>query len=242
MNCRFRALASVLMVTLALSAVGATAAQATPDDLEVDAPGAITVTGEQLHLTPSHPDHQVALSSGRSFTCSTVVFDGTIEDGASKIEIEATLAGCFSNGTQPVTITGNGCGYRFHGGNLETPGTHAFKDGTVDFVCPTEKVSETHVYSSHANHTSGTVLCTYNLAPFTNKLANTYENTTTPNPDDILVTTTAEGITMTRVSGSALVCGPENQTSTLTGAATLRAYSDTAHNNQVNLSLVDPTP
>ena len=112
----------------------------------------------------------------------------------------------------------------------------------MDLECPTGQVIEIHVYSSHANHTSGTVLCTYNISPFSNKLANTYENTTTPNPDDIDVTTTAEGIGVTRVTGSALVCGAENQTAVSTGATTLRAYSDTEHNNPVNLSLVDPTP
>ena len=237
-----KALGLALMAAFALSAVGATAAQATPDDLIVDAPGAVTVTGEQLEILPNHKDHTFTLSSGRGFTCGIVTADGTVADGDNFITVTPTYGSCFSNEIQPITITGNGCSHKLHGGNLETPGTHAFKEGTVDLECPAGKQVEVHVYSNHHSHTTGTsVLCTYNIAPFQNKLANTYENTTTPDPDDIDVTTTAEGIVITRVTGSALVCGSLNQTAVHTGATTLTAYSDTAHNNQVSISLVDPT-
>ena len=239
-----KALGLAMVAAFALSAVGATAAQATPDDIIVDAPGAVTVTGEELEIPPDHKDHTFKLSSGRGFTCEEVTFDGTVEDGDNFITVTPTYEKCFSNETQPTTVTHNGCLYNFHGGNLETPGTHAFKEGTVDLECndPNKpKKIEVHVYASAHNHTTNIVLCTYEVLPFTNKLANTYENTTTPTPDDVDVTTTAAEIGVKRVAGSALVCGPENQTAVYTGATTLTAFSDTAHKNQVAISLVDPT-
>ena len=240
MTCKLKALGITLVVVL-LSAVGATAAYATPDSLEVDAPGALTVTGEHLPIEPAHKDHTFTLSSGRELTCKIALFDGTIEDGDTETTITPTYLDCTSNGTQPMTVTHNGCYYKLHGGNLETPASHTFKEGTVDLVCLPGGAIEIHVYSSHANHTAGMVLCTYDILPFTNRLGNTYENTTT-GIDAVDVTTTIEGIAVRKTVGSVLVCGLENQTAVLTGATTLRAYSNSTHTNQVDMRMVDPTP
>ena len=229
-----KALGLAVMAAFAFSAVAASGAQA----LTVDAPGAVTITGEQLTLVPPHDDHEFTLSSGRGFTCNNAVFDGTVNDGDTFITVTPTYSGCFSNGTQPTTVTHNGCDYKFYGGTTEPDSTHAFHKVTVDLECPKDKDIEVHVYSSHANHTAGTVLCTYTIKPFVGTHENTLENTT-GTIKDLDLTTTVSNIPVTRVTGSALVCGNENQTAVYTGATTVRAYSNTAHTIQVPLTITD---
>ena len=224
-----KTLCLALAALSALSLVGASAAHA----LVADVAGGLTTTGIQVE-TGGHSDHSLTLSSSRVFTCFNVAYDGTIEDGAPEIIATPTYSGCFSNETQPTTVTHNGCNYRVYSG--EEVGADHFNKVTTDIQCPEGKQVEVHVYSSHANHTTGTVLCTYKVHPFTGKHNITLENTTS-GIDDIDVITTVEGIVVTRVAGSALFCGPENQTGTYTGASTVRAYSDTAHNNQVNIAI-----
>ena len=233
MTRNLKALGLALMAAFALSAVGATAAQALEADVGA---GGQTITGNQLNESAPHNNHSFVLSSGRAFACSTAVFDGTIENGDTEVTVTPTYSGCLSNGTQPATVTHNGCDYRFYNGEEESPNN--FTNVTVDLECDPGNVIEVHVYSSHANHTSGTVLCTYNVAPFVGEHNNTLSNTGSA-PDDVKVVSTVEGIAVTRVTGSALVCGNASQTATYTGVTTLRAYSDTAHEDQVDLTVTE---
>ena len=225
------------MAAFALSAVGATGAQALTADVGTDGQ---TLTGENLPLAAPHEDHKFTLEGGRAFTCNTVIFDGTIKHEDTQAIVTPTYSNCFSNETQPTTVTHNGCSYRFYGGVGE--GVDRFEKVTVDLDCPPDKEIQIHVYSSHENHTSGTVLCTYNVHEFVEpkgKHENTLTNTTTatPNQDEVDVTTTVGGVVVTRVVGSALVCGGATQNATYTGATRLRAYKDVAHNEQVDLSV-----
>ena len=205
---------------------------------EIDAAGEATLTGEQLE-TEGHKDHTFELSSGRDFTCNVVQLEGTAVNGTEEIALALTYDECFSNDTQPTTVTTNGCKYRLSGGNQV--GSHFFSEATLQLDCPEASELELHVYASHANHTAGTTLCKYKVAPFTNETANAYENTTNAT-HDVDVTTTVSGVSVKRVSGSALVCGPIEQTAVYTGATTLRAYKDAAHKEQVDLIVVDPNP
>ena len=273
-----KALGLAVMAAFALSAVGATAAQALTADVGA---GGQTITGTELNAGGDHKDHTFKLSSGRGFTCEEVLFDGTIENGAEQVIVTPTYSKCFSNETQPTTVTHNECNYRFYGGTAEEGNAHAFHKVTVDLDCPAGKEIEVHVYSSHNTHTTeleatanekhakitevhakatgehekataehtkataehtkatGQTLCTYKVHEFVapnGKHENTLTNTTT-GTHDVDVTTTVEGIVVTRVHGSALVCGPVNQTAVYTGATTIRAYSDTAHTQQVSLTV-----
>ena len=229
-----KALGLAVMAAFALSAVGATAAQALTADVGA---GGQTITGTNLKIDPNHEDHTFTLDSGRMFTCNFVTFDGTIENGAKEVIVTPTYEDCFSNKTQPTTVTHNGCNYRFYGGEEENGNPHLFNKVTVDLDCPTGKEIEVHVWSSAANHvTASTPICTYNVHEFVGKHNNTLENTTT-GTHDVDVTTTVEGIAVTRVHGSALVCGSSTQFAVYTGATTLRAYSDTAHTKQVSLTV-----
>ena len=233
MTRNLKALGLAVMAAFALSAVGATAAQALTVDVGA---GGKTITGEQI-VRPEHKDHTFTLSSGRDITCTEARFDGTIENGATEITVTPTFITCYSNDTQPVTITHNGCNFRFYGGAGEGP--DLLNKVTVDLDCPTGKEIEIHIYSSHHSHTTAQpILCTYNVHEFVGKHNNTLESTTTatPNQDDVDVTTTLE-VVITRKTGSALVCGTESQTASFTAATTLRAYSNDEHTNQVDLSV-----
>jgi hypothetical protein len=96
---------------------------------------------------------------------------------------------------------------------------------------------EVHLYSSATNHTNGTVLCTYNVAPFVGKHKNEITTTESSGIHDVDVTSIIPLIGVKRVTGSVLACGGENQTGTYTGASTVRAFSDTAHTVPVDLTI-----
>lgn len=224
-----KALGFSFAALVAVSLAGASAAHALTADVGA---GGQTTTGGQINVG-EHPRHSFSLSTGRSFVCNTVLFDGTISNGAEEIVVTPTYSDCSSNATQPVTVTHNGCNYRIYGG--EEAETNHFDNITIDLACPEGREFEAHVYSSGANHAAGTVLCTYTVPPFTENHNLTLENTTT-GVDDVGITSTI-GIAVKRVTGSALVCGPVEQTGTYTGASTARVYSDTAHTKQVDLSM-----
>ena len=232
-----KTLGLALLAMSALSVGAPAAAQALESPIfEIDAAGEATLTGEQVEVG-SHKDHTFTLSSGRGFTCNVAKFEGTAVNGTNELTLTPTYDECFSNGTQPTTVTTNGCKYRLSGGSLVD--AHSIKEAEVHLVCPEGSELEIHVYSSHNNHTEGTILCTYKVAPFTNETANAYQNTTNAR-HDVDVTTTVSGIAVKRVGGSALVCGNQNQTAVYTGATTLRAYKDAAHKEQADLTVVDP--
>ena len=229
MVCNLKALGLALLVALSvLSLIGASAAHA----LTADVPGGQTTTGQQISVG-EHEKHSFNLMSGRGFHCNTAIFEGTIENGAAEITVTPLYSNCFSNETQPTTVTHNGCNYRIYGG--EEAGTDHFNNITIDLVCPMGKEIEIHVYSNTTNHTSGIVLCTFTIPPFVGNHSLTLENTTS-GIDDVNITATITGVAK-RVTGSALLCGPAEQNGVYTGASTVRAYKDTAHTEQVDLSM-----
>lgn len=222
-----KALGLAMVAAFALGAVGATVAQAIVADVGA---GGQTITGTGISVG-EHPDHSFTLSSGRSFKCNTVLFEGTITDGAEEVIVTPTHSNCFSKPkilVNPVTVTHNGCSFRFYG--------NALNNVTVDLVCPEGKEMEVHLYASAGNHTNGTVLCTYTMAPFTGKHKSELTNTTT-GTDDIEMIATVANISVKRVAGVDLSCGAENQTGIYTGATTVRVFNDVEHKNQVDLSV-----
>jgi hypothetical protein len=223
-----KALGLAMVAAFALSAVGATAAQALTADVGA---GGNTITAKQAG-TGEHTEHSFVLSSKRTLKCNGALFEGSIVNGAKEIKVTPIYSGCFSNGSQPTTVTHNGCKYRFYGGN-EVTANH-FDNIEVDLEGCSKEL-EVHVYSSEANHTSGTVLCTYKVHAFTGKTGNTAENKA-PNVD---LTSTVTDIKVTRVTGSALSCGAEEQTAVYTGQTSVKAYSAAPHGEatQVNVSI-----
>jgi hypothetical protein len=85
----------------------------------------------RLHLTGSGLEGQIG--------CSTATYEGTANAAVVKsIEVTPTYTGCSTTGTSTnLTVTHNGCKYRF---KVATGGTN----GTADLVCPAGKAIEIH--------------------------------------------------------------------------------------------------
>jgi hypothetical protein len=88
-------------------------------------------TSHRIHLTGDGLEGQ--------FGCTTATWEGTLNAGIAKtVEVTPTYSGCTTTNTSTtVSITHNGCKYRF---KVEAGGT----DGTVDLSCPAGKAIEMH--------------------------------------------------------------------------------------------------
>jgi hypothetical protein len=110
----FKALGLALVAVFAMSAVVASAAQATPGTLTAEG-RTVTVTGEQVgeHVF-TLTDHQTPPGSGvfANTKCKKTHFDGigSVTDGATSITVTPTYIECTAFG-QPATIEHTSCKY-----------------------------------------------------------------------------------------------------------------------------------
>jgi len=222
-------------IGIALVAVAAMGALAAPSAHAVKFKGGSTpafLTGVQI--AHEGDTAHVFLAANRKIVCKKASFIGSL--GAAEVA-ELTLtpayAECTASGL-PATITMNGCDYVFHGG---VGGGDQFLSGEVNIDCPAGKVIEIHIYSSAANHTSGTSLCTVTIGHVHNLSENVLENTTGAIPDDV-DSTLEVGLIPDVVHGSALLCGPKESTATYLGGITLRAYKNGTHTELTSLTVV----
>lgn len=226
-----KAIGLTLVAMFAMSAFVASAAQAgqfTAGESPAVLTGEQTThNGETLHL----------FTAGlRKVQCKTALFEGTSTVPTTTLTIEPTYSNCESAGL-PATVTLNGCDYLFN----EPEANGADFKGTVNIVCPAGKTIEVHIYSSAANHTAGTSLCTITVEPATKLGSNTYTNVA-GSPDHVTVTSEVANIPV-KIHGSALICGTAT-TSTYTGGTTVKAYKDEAkagepyrHGAQINATV-----
>lgn len=230
MKAKVKILGLALIAALAMSVFTASGAQAAPE-LEAEAEGTVTITGEQFSA-PEHPNHSFT-SGSRVLSCATAKFEGTLEPNPDpSVTLTPVYSNCTASGL-PVTVTHNGCNYTFYGGETGT-GLDHYVNGTVDVVCPKGKAIEAHIYTGSSSHASGSALCTITVPSQTGRHGNTSLNTPSEGTVDVTSTVTTETI----VHGSDFFCGPENQVSTYTGATKLRGYSDAAHTEQVPIRVV----
>jgi hypothetical protein len=207
MTRNLKALGLALLALLALGAMAASSAQATIGNAQLTIEGGsgfIHGKGEGAAMQYTR--------NGRVQTCATANYKSTtVNSGDTSITVTPEYANCTSGGL-PSTITMNGCAFvfTFTGHNIGG-GNHTFT-AITHIECPVGKVIETHVYSSHANHTAGVSLCTYHIGAQNNKteisLTNQAAGGTTPK-DWITADITVGGIVSTRTSGSELLCGKE---------------------------------
>jgi hypothetical protein len=225
MICNLKALGLALVAVLVLGAMATPTAQATVGNAQ------LTIEGGSGFI---HGQDEVAgqlTRNGRAITCTTVHHKSdTFFNGTTSLTIIPEYSNCHSAGL-PVTITMNGCAYvlTFTGHDIGG-GNHTFT-AITHLQCPAGKMIETHVYSSHANHTAGISLCTYHIGPQTNKteisLTNQAAGGITPK-DWITADITIGGIVSTRTSGSELLCGKE-----LDNAGTLHATAELKGTNHL---------
>jgi hypothetical protein len=122
----------------------------------------------------------------------------------------------------------NGCDYLLHLEAVEDEGAYKYTAPT-DLKCPAGKEVEIEVYSSHANHTAGTVLCRYNLGETGNQGRELVQLTNQlPQPKVwIEADVSMAKIKSKRTSGAMLFCGAEiDEAGTLTGTYDIRGTTD----------------
>jgi hypothetical protein len=214
-----KTLGLAVVAVLALSAMAASAAQATPGN------SVPTLEGGSgfIHGEDETPSGQLT-RNGRIVTCATAHYKSTtVTSGDSSITLTPEYSNCTSAGL-PATVTMNGCAFvfTFTAHNLGG-GNHTFT-AISHLECPVGKVVELHVYSSHANHTSGTSLCTYHFGAQNNKTEVSLTNKPIELPktpkDWVTADITVGQIVSTRTSGSELLCGKE-----LDNEGTLHAFA-----------------
>lgn len=129
-----KAIGLAFAAVFAVSAVGASAAQAAADFAAAEYPAALTAEAD-----PGAVAQTFQVNPG-TLVCQEVSGDGTIEEeGPSLTATDITYSSCLFNGSIPFTPNFNGCDYKFHAGNMIGANT---SEGTVDIVCPTGKVIE----------------------------------------------------------------------------------------------------
>jgi len=155
-----KALGLALVAVFAMSAMAASAAQATP-----------TLTSEVSPLTGDgsgggYGSEEQLKAFGETVECEGSKFHTTLTTTpATEVTTEAEYGPeCKTGSNLPVTVTMNGCQYRFY--NLKFVKTGHY-DATVDIVCPAEKVIEIHIYATHTTHTEKKSLCTLTVPPQT---------------------------------------------------------------------------
>jgi hypothetical protein len=139
---KFKALGLALVAVFAMSAVIATAAQASAGTLTTFPAGkTVVVTGEQIgeHVF-TFTDHPVG-GVFNSFKCKKAIFDGvgTVATGATSVTVTPTYSECTAFG-QPATITHNGCNYVLSTGAATAGGWHV----NTALSCPAGKFIEIH--------------------------------------------------------------------------------------------------
>jgi len=222
MNRNLKALGLALVAVFAMTAVLASAAQAQTGKVTVGSSPA-WLTGEAIEHPNIGKVETLKLAGGQDLSCEHVTATATVKNGDTSITVVSTFDNCdalIGSEHHKVTVTMNDCDFLLHDMTTETPNSTTFT-ALVDLVCPEGKQVEIHVYKQAAAETEE--LCTYKIAPFTNKGGNVIHNIA-GSPNDLTITHTVTGIAVTR-TGS-LLCGGANQEGSFTGSTTIRAYED----------------
>jgi hypothetical protein len=172
-------------------------------------------------------------------TCKEVEMNGALKESPEKLKpssltVTPYYGGCTADWKGlplkfPTTITMKGCDYLFR---VETKGEKDFT-GSMDLACPAETAVEMHIYESAAEHLAEGTFCTAKLLPKEKLGTVTFENTG-ESPDDVRITMELGAIPL-EMQGESF-CGKPT-TASYAGAMTMRAYSDEAHTDQVNMTV-----
>lgn len=167
-----------------------------------------TIDGKQIGET-------VITRLGRTVKCKTANLHTEGINGSTTVTVTPEYKECTSS-LGPMTVTMNGCHYLWHlTANVEDTMT-----AVVTLVCPGTNKAEYEIYTSAANHASGTTACKYKFGSQT--FGGTIDFTNEPaggiTPKDwIKAHVNLANITSTS-EGSILLCGAANDgTGTLAG-------------------------
>lgn len=161
--------------------------------------------------------HIFTTRSGRTVTCEEATLSATAKNGDTTISVAPTYSKCtasFVGLNYPATVKVNGCEYLLHVEAVEEEGDYKYTAPT-DLKCPAGKEVEVDVFSSHANHTAGTVTCRYNMGETGNQGLEIVQLTNKAIAKPAKPTSWMEahidigGIDSKRTTGGVLICGAE---------------------------------
>lgn len=217
-----KTLGLVVSAVAAMVAVMAPAAQAETGELTAEQFPAI-VTGQQVGAGPTF---DIGEGPFKTVTCASQL-NATLIGAADPVTFMPTYAACNSAG-MPVTVTTNGCDYRFR---FTQAGTTGWQEDTGEMqagiLCPPGRQIEIHIYENAMKHAENVSLCTYDVLPQPPVQAGVYHNKAGM-PGDVEATVRAR-FTAVNTIGPAMVCGAaafNHIPVTLTGTYTMRAFED----------------
>lgn len=229
-----KALGLALIAVVALSALTASAAQATGGVTTATYPAFLT--GKDVN-TKHGTLTRLSIGNGARFVeCTKADLDATIANEGKKstttVTVEPTYENCFANGlsTVPATVTLNGCDFTLSSTALAVKGV---TNATAAVMCPEGKQIQIHIYENEAQHKAGVSLCTYDIGPTNNqKLGKiTIEPGAVGGVEDLTFKLAITEITTNSTIGAAGVCGIKGGEvshgfSTLNGTYTVTGESD----------------
>jgi len=212
-----KVLLSVLSAAALSAAFGATASVA------LAAEGAVTVSAGTTAYTASQTSsgHTFTMVGGRVWSCSNVSFTGAVTHGSKSFTAAPGYSGCAAKvggNTLPMTVATTGCDFVVSDMTPAAAGTWAAK---TDIACPAGQAIHIIVYSSEANHTSGTRLCEYTWGP----QSLTGVHVTDSGSGNLTTTATGVAIATTRTFGSIANCGEASFNTLLTGSTVMTPSS-----------------
>lgn len=210
----FKAFGLAVMAAFAMSAVGASAASA--EDL-------FHSDSENTFITGTSYGHHVFDAAGASITCNHASFVGSqVGFTATSITARATYTGCTFIGVG-VDVDMGSCAYRFHA------------SGTVDVVdsggnCDEDKIT------FHGDAFFGLITCKVEVGEQEGLEHVGYANKVENGKEHVTVTPTVTGISGTATAkGGGCTGGAFSNGDYTTGPTTVKGYSDSAHQNQVDI-------
>jgi len=196
------------VAVLAMSALGASAAQAEVKTTFDMGATSGTIEGAQV-------GQQVFTTDAGTVTCTTSTLSGSFT-AASTTEQTATptYGGCTAFGFVGATIAMNGCDYLFKGTTTKAP-EPAETLATVDIICPKEKEITVTAFT-----------CVVHVEPQTNLEHIKFVNNKTKTPDDVDAEATLTKIKYTPTSGcpGEFTPGKTTEDGTFNGKATVKAF------------------
>ncbi len=128
MRGNLKALGLALLAAFAMSAVMASAAQATPAQFTADAYPAVG-TGKEVAGTVN----KLESTAGTSISCGNVIYEATQGEASTELTVTPHYTSCETNSGIGVTVDLNGCHYKFTAGTKAAHGS----TGSVHIICPT---------------------------------------------------------------------------------------------------------
>jgi hypothetical protein len=225
MNLKLKALGLALFAALAMSAVAVSSASAKPVIAKAGvASGTVTAEGNEDIFTAG---------AGSEVKCTSAKYEGTFTSPSSTLTVTPSWSGCTAFGFT-AHVTDTGCNYLFHLTEAHHPTIPAFTAGAT-LECP-EPTS--HIIITVTSF--GSSICTITFGDQSTIQTDLTVTNIAGKPDHLKVHGNLHGIKYRVTTDDSFACpsvGEYSNGSYHAKGATLKAYKDTAHKEQVTLTV-----